>query len=805
MMLDLKPISVVYLSMNVYPSFAFNIPPPIKSRCFETNYEIVPRRLGLIPSRTSSNSVLPSLFDSNGDANDDNGELNDGSSNNNDDVTYRIVAPSDGKLDRTFCRSPLLPKLHAIYHSSAHFDGQDFRDSMVIGSTKADDRVDDGSIDSNSGTDVKFVDEIDTDNRSCVDIDIRRALEDAGFCLVDRRGLELCKALNVDYLLRLAITPDLRGLDQCTGREFYPQQYSEDQMGGDYVSRLKKKGGDYVSKLKNSMTACSPSTKDLSSIPTASMSSQPLLFDGKILVFRRGYTSETSKGLLIGQKLDYLQSSLVQRSFSKLALQYGKLERKVTRTILAETTGIRKAVQAAAVDITEGLPDGVQSLVDKVALNEIVTTGEYDGVEDMQTKRDGKFPNINRSRRGKIKFRRCDGTLVRSAGALLDAEDSALAPFLVCEVPKGPALDGEGRRNDRDSNDVLDPMDTTDILDGGTMQDDSGNDENQSDRDSRLLNRVSISDLVNVFTEGGRKKLLQSFTSESSLVEPAFEEVVVIWRPLPPKRRPKQIELPDSVYSLAKTLSLEDRLPPKRTPEPEPERLPLQIRAFSQVPMANLLAILPKTKLIFRPTDAILFDLVNIVSLSVVLASVKTDNAYLDILALGSLSIWVVRTFIKYSNKQARYDLLVNKFLTQRMEHRNRGALDYVENEAAEQMAIRASLLHEWLIQQRELGNGTCRLTRGQILQHGSSGVNQLMQGTITATDDGINQPKPGYANVNIGAALNDLGDFSLIRFDEDDVLVEVEGYNTAEEILESIWTDLFQTNTRPTMSSQTT
>jgi len=69
---------------------------------------------------------------------------------------------------------------------------------------------------------------------------------------------------------------------------------------------------------------------------------------------------------------------------------------------------------------------------------------------------------------------------------------------------------------------------------------------------------------------------------------------------------------------------------------------------------------------------------------------------------VGSVSLWIVRTFVKYSNKQARYDLLVNKFLTSRMEHRNQITFEYVSNEAAELRGMRASLLHEWLICQQE-------------------------------------------------------------------------------------------------------
>ena len=53
---------------------------------------------------------------------------------------------------------------------------------------------------------------------------------------------------------------------------------------------------------------------------------------------------------------------------------------------------------------------------------------------------------------------------------------------------------------------------------------------------------------------------------------------------------------------------------------------------------------------------------------------------------------------MKFSNKQARYDLLVNEFVTLRMEHRNQGALEYVSNEAVEQKDVRASLLHKWLV-----------------------------------------------------------------------------------------------------------
>lgn len=41
---------------------------------------------------------------------------------------------------------------------------------------------------------------------------------------------------------------------------------------------------------------------------------EPLLFDGQVLIFRRGYSTELTEGLLLLPKVDYLQTSVVQRS-----------------------------------------------------------------------------------------------------------------------------------------------------------------------------------------------------------------------------------------------------------------------------------------------------------------------------------------------------------------------------------------------------------------------------------------------------------------------------------------------------------
>ncbi len=233
------------------------------------------------------------------------------------------------------------------------------------------------------------------------------------------------------------------------------------------------------------------------------------------------------------------------------------------------------------------------------------------------------------------------------------------------------------------------------------------------------------------------------------------------------------------MYDIAEIFEVENRLPEK--PTTEQRRMPLEIRAFSNVPMANLLAVFPKTKLIFRPADAFIFDLINITTFLAVLSSVRFDSPKLDLLALVSGVLWVLRTFFRYSNKLARYDLLVNKFLTSRISHRNSGALRYLVDEAAVQRARRASLVHEWLVQyvgQQPVG---AILTRDHILRNGVFGINEMYQ-----------LPQPIQLDLN--AALVDLVDLELISFSDDEskILFEVKVGEIAKQSLKGVWNGMF-------------
>jgi hypothetical protein len=296
----------------------------------------------------------------------------------------------------------------------------------------------------------------------------------------------------------------------------------------------------------------------------------------------------------------------------------------------------------------------------------------------------------------------------------------------------------------------------------------------------QLLERVTISNLIDVFSKDGRRKLLKTIFSKSELVEPTYEEVVIVWRPLREKaerkRKPTFVP-PKFVYEFADLFDIEG-LPDIPLPKPAPSPQQLEIRAFSGVPMANILAILPKTKLVFRPADAFVFDLISIFSFSLIFGSLNFDSPRLDFLALVSVSLWGIRTVLRYSNKLARYDLLVKKFLTSKITHRNAGALKYVATEAGSQRATRAALVHSWLSRLAGSSDGTDH-NRAQLVQEGRKGVNELIR-------DSKEMP------VDIDASLNDLEDLRLVTSNRNGHIKVVGDNDELVAKLRSVWSDVF-------------
>ncbi|KAL3806220.1 hypothetical protein ACHAXA_008662 [Cyclostephanos tholiformis] len=635
-------------------------------------------------------------------------------------ILCRIVATSDGKISPlpslaslSQTSKSLLETIELLYAVESHKVLTKLAYSSSPRSNAAG--VAEESMEAAVGGRAwEMSDSLEREERQLVSV-LNTSLADGGFKLMDQRDLDLCSALNAGYLLRLSLLPDIRNLE-CIGREFYPELYEGSNETGE---NGREDGGD------NGGNA--------------------LLFGGRVLIYRRGYSREITTGRLLLPKLDYLQASLVQRSSAALARKLGEFERNIddrmrdlTSKLIDTMDGTRRRSSRQCrrfiVEVLEnfGLSENefIAGLISKNI--DDVTNTTLDGMDDSSLFKNVSSRQSHYTRGSKmLKFARYLPSTSTVVSNGLDLHD-ALSPFLLC----GPCDDMAGG-NVRCLYDAPDSLHT----------------KTQRTSAVSLLERISIQNTVDFFSKKGRHNLIRNYFKSSTLVEPAYEEVIVVWRP---RRRKKPITIqpfypPAWLYKVAEVYDLEDRLPKRKINTHDDGTgefpMPLEIKAFYDVPMANIEAVLPKTKLIFRPADAIVFDLVSVFSFLAVAGSIRFDSPKLDLIALVSLIFFAVRTFFRYSNKYARYDLLVNKFITSKVSHRGPGALRYIVSEANTNRALRAMLIRDWLSSK---GTMVGQLNDAS-LEEGKSYVSN------------ISSVSGSHIDVDILSAIDDLTQLNLI------------------------------------------
>jgi hypothetical protein len=419
---------------------------------------------------------------------------------------------------------------------------------------------------------------------------LKQSLEDGGFKLMDQRDFDLCSALNAGYLLRLSLLPDLRDLDPTIGQQFYPELYTESD-----VKHTKKSDNSVNNKL---------------------------LFDGRVLVFRRGYSQEVTNGRLLLPKLDYLQASLVQRSSASLTRKLGVIEQKLEDFIAQVFTNIYNTVRIWQLQLLMAIQGFMldafknSGLLENKLVSNAVSNNKFFGADfaHMIEQQNIRTSLVDSQKSNQQDFRIRGNKIFRLGrygvgerystfnviANSLDLSD-ALSPFSLCEVGSNDAVSIE--------------QDMYEGLDSGNLKcqyDEMYQSEIPGNQPAavRLLERVSIQNTVNFFSELGRRDLIKNYFKKSTLKEPSYEEVIVIWRPQKhtrtlKKRLSKLTTLPDWLYSTARIFDMESKLPTrtveKQIIQADDGPTPIEIRAFNDVPMANIAAVLPKTKLIFRP------------------------------------------------------------------------------------------------------------------------------------------------------------------------------------------------------------
>jgi len=715
--------------------------------------------------------------------NDDDNDDNDNEDNNNDDdgvfseqfPVCRIVTRAGSVIKPSIVPTNLyhgpylFDKLDAYYHAQARKlmqklpymrYGSNSNEQSTLQTNKRNiiqdqKAIEKDSKDKNCHSTLDKSKESDDKSEPYISV-LRHNLEDSGFELLSKRDIDLCESLNVGYLLRLSISPDVKELDPIISKEFYPKRFGNNSA--------------YFNEIEGIEDA---------------------LFDGRILVYWRGYSQEVSKGRLLLPKIDYLQASLVQRAAAGLMNRLNRVESNIFRSIRSKIRLLRRYTQTALMWISEKLQiqqfarwiDSIISDEIKVDFEVGVSEVDFSNTENKDVHINGRSV-LNSKNRGIFKLDRYVGSKVRPFGSP-DPTD-ALDPFTICEnyYDKKDIQSIGNRQNATNSSDVVSENNLYEEVYNNNAYT-CAYDERQRESDKelprmQLLERVSISNLVDIFTNVGRRGLLKTLFARSKLVEPTYEEVVVIWRPL--LKQKKKIGPPKIVSEFADMFDIEGFEQPKEK-EPKTQKGKLEIRLFEQVPMSNLQAVLPKTKLVFRPADAFFFDTISFATLAIVLSSIKFDSYRLDLLALVSFTLWVLRTIFRYSNKLARYDLLVKTFLTSKISQRNAGAFQYLAYEAGSQRAIRAALVHHCMLNAYKKLNypylkesESSSLTKSILEQSCETQVNQLLN-----TENEV--------KLDAKRAIKDLQDLRLLSFSEnEDRLIMVKD---TEDAIKQLWMEL--------------
>ena len=335
-----------------------------------------------------------------------------------------------------------------------------------------------------------------------------------------------------------------------------------------------------------------------------------LLYDGRVLLWRRGYGSEQSEGRLILAKLDYLQEALVQRVAIRPASAVAQQ---------VQTLG-RRAIDALVRSIPTGASDPAAT----------------------------------------------DAAEAATAEATASDDDDAAAA--ACEMP------------------------TT-------------------------IERSSIGD---AFDGVGPLSFLAVLLGVSAVSEPTYGELVVAWRRAPPpaatqlpakarvgipaiidavdENRDGQISLEEITSAVLKPWRLTEaarQAVAEKVADPPPPAL--ELRLFKDIPIANYEITIPNSKPEFALADWLRLDLVSLPALLAVLSSYRFDGEFtaVDIAAASAVVVWLVRTIFNYRNTLFRYELLLNRFLTEKLSIRDGGEVRaYAAREArSEQARVAAALL----------------------------------------------------------------------------------------------------------------
>lgn len=383
-------------------------------------------------------------------------------------------------------------------------------------------------------------------------------------------------------------------------------------------------------------------------------------YESNAIIFRRGYATEKQKGLLIVEKLDYLQSKLLRRTFYVLSKPLKKLGTWMSE--LYKNASQKHEVQ----NWTERL---------RLWLNELSVFQKLllynDPVSDEQI-------GINQVPNAEL--------------PIWLAAQRAVARYEGILSPVGPR--GRLLRRLLSWIGLIPPLQETPF--------DVHNDNNTPEPYLRptFLSRISLSDIwrpaTRKYCRNDPWKMLKTsisiLFSKSVLQEPAFEELILLYTKEVGETNAKdKAEVPS-----------------------------LQLKIYERIPIPDLPVIFPHKKLSFRIIDTVRLDAASILGLLAYFINYKFENVLsspsailLDVVAISALIIYGSRVVLGYKQTWDRYQLLVNKTLYEKTLASGFGSVHFLLD-ASEQQQYKEAILAYAILLKEEKGQVISRISVGE-------------------------------------------------------------------------------------------
>ncbi|XP_059288297.1 uncharacterized protein LOC132041616 isoform X2 [Lycium ferocissimum] len=371
----------------------------------------------------------------------------------------------------------------------------------------------------------------------------------------------------------------------------------------------------------------------------------------RAILFRRGYATERQKGLLIVEKLDYLQSKFLQRVFFLIVKPLKKVSIWLTEVLERSITKDNIQIWAKKIKLwSKSFPIFQQTSSD----NQHISNKPF----EVDTLSENDLPLLKAALNAVTRYEE-NLSAAGPRGRLLKK-----LLVLIGVLPSTNKQQVELEIDDTETESHLRPI---------------------------FLSRISLSD---IWEPASRKLCGNDFwrilktsisilLSKSTLQEPAYQELILLYfKETCEGGDPDKAEFPS-----------------------------LQLKIYEKIPIPDLPVVFPHKKLSFRILDSVRLDIASVFGLLAYFINYKFENIFspsailLDVIAVSALVIYVSRVVLGYKQTWDRYQLLVNRTLNEKTIASGFGSVYFLLDASEQQQYKEAILAYAVLLKENSQEN----------------------------------------------------------------------------------------------------